>query len=348
MLIDQGTTPTVVFLLVDATDDETAETGLSPTVQISKNGGSFATVTNSVTEIANGWYKVALTSTETNTAGDLIIRATGTGADEWRDVRQVIDFAGFKADVSALATAANLATLTGYVDTEVAAILAAVDTEVAAIKAKTDNLPADPADDGDIDAQLAAIAAYIDTEVAAIKAKTDNLPASPAAVGSAMTLANNAVSAAALAADAVAEIQSGLATAAGLAALNNITALDVWTYATRELTSGGGGASASDIWTYATRKLTDDTAVVDGIDTAVAALPTAVEIADAVLSRGVDNVESTADLLSLAELILATFESSIAGTDWTINQTDHVTLFDVRTVTVDANADPITGVEGGN
>ena len=36
---------------------------------------------------------------------------------------------------SALATAANLATLTGYVDTEVAAILAAVDTEVAAIVA---------------------------------------------------------------------------------------------------------------------------------------------------------------------------------------------------------------------
>lgn len=42
---------------------------------------------------------------------------------------------------STLATAANLATVAGYIDTEVAAILAAVDTEVAAIKAKTDNLP---------------------------------------------------------------------------------------------------------------------------------------------------------------------------------------------------------------
>lgn len=51
---------------------------------------------------------------------------------------------------SGLATAANLATLTGYVDTEVASILAAVDTEVAAIKAKTDNLPASPAATGDI------------------------------------------------------------------------------------------------------------------------------------------------------------------------------------------------------
>ena len=39
-----------------------------------------------------------------------------------------------------LATSAALSTLSSYVDTEVAAILAAVDTEVAAIKAKTDQL----------------------------------------------------------------------------------------------------------------------------------------------------------------------------------------------------------------
>lgn len=119
MIINQGTIPTVVFLLVDATDDETAETGLSPTVQISKNGGSFATVTNSVSEIANGWYKVALTATETNTVGPLIVRATGTGADEWRDVHQVVDFADFQADVSALATASGLAALENLSEAEV-------------------------------------------------------------------------------------------------------------------------------------------------------------------------------------------------------------------------------------
>jgi hypothetical protein len=43
--------------------------------------------------------------------------------------------------LTTLATAANLAVVAGYLDTEVAAILAAVDTEVAAIRAKTDNLP---------------------------------------------------------------------------------------------------------------------------------------------------------------------------------------------------------------
>ena len=73
------------------------------------------------------------------------------------------------ADVqSGLATAASLTTVAGYIDTEVAAILAAVDTEVAAIKAKT-----------------------------------DNLPASPAAVGSAMTLADGAVTAAKVATGAI-------------------------------------------------------------------------------------------------------------------------------------------------
>ena len=73
------------------------------------------------------------------------------------------------AKTSLTATAASLATVATYVD-----------TEVAAIKAKTDNLPSDPADESSIQATLAAIAAYIDTEIAAIKAKTDNLPSDPA------------------------------------------------------------------------------------------------------------------------------------------------------------------------
>lgn len=48
-------------------------------------------------------------------------------------------------------------TIAGYLDTEVAAILAAVDTEVAAILAKVVNLPSDPADQSQIEAALAAL-----------------------------------------------------------------------------------------------------------------------------------------------------------------------------------------------
>jgi hypothetical protein len=87
---------------------------------------------------------------------------------------------------------------------------------ITAIKAKTDNLPTDPADQSLIEAAitaatsplataaaLAVVDDFLDTEVAAIKAKTDNLPASPAAVGSAMTLANGAVTTAAIADGAI-------------------------------------------------------------------------------------------------------------------------------------------------
>jgi len=69
---------------------------------------------------------------------------------------------------------AQLATIAGYLDTEIAAILAAVDTEVAAIKAKTDNLPADPASETNVDANETKIDT-IDTVVDAIKVVTDIL-----------------------------------------------------------------------------------------------------------------------------------------------------------------------------
>ncbi len=80
-----------------------------------------------------------------------------------------------------------------------------------------------------LDTEVAAILAAVDTEVAAIKAKTDNLPASPAAVGSAMTLAADAVTAASLAGDAVAEIQAGLATPTNITAGTITTATNVTT-----------------------------------------------------------------------------------------------------------------------
>lgn len=87
--IRNGQAYTYAFLLVDAGDDETSETGLTPTVQLSKNGGAFANASGAITEISNGWYKVTLSTSETNTDGPLVIRAFGTGTDEWREKLQV-------------------------------------------------------------------------------------------------------------------------------------------------------------------------------------------------------------------------------------------------------------------
>lgn len=100
-------------------------------------------------------------------------RATQTSVDTVDTVVDAIlvdtaEIGAAGAGLTALATAANLATLTAYVDTEVAAILAAVDTEVAAIKAKTDNLPAAPAATGDIPTALQNADALLNRDMSAV------------------------------------------------------------------------------------------------------------------------------------------------------------------------------------
>lgn len=80
----------LVFLMISSTDHISPATGLSPTVTISKNGGSFASPSGAVTEIANGWYKVAGNATDTATLGPLILHATSSGADPSDSVFPVI------------------------------------------------------------------------------------------------------------------------------------------------------------------------------------------------------------------------------------------------------------------
>ncbi len=119
-VIEQSIAATVVFLMVDSTSHITGINGVTPAVKLSKAGGAGATATGAVTAVDAtnnpGWYKITLSTTETNTLGDLVLSATATGADP-TDRLLVVE----------LATLSN------------------VDTEVDAIKAKTDNLPASPA-----------------------------------------------------------------------------------------------------------------------------------------------------------------------------------------------------------
>jgi hypothetical protein len=60
----------------------TLATGLSPTVQISKDGGAFASTTNSASEIGIGVYTIALTATELN-ANRVALLFQGSGAIIW-------------------------------------------------------------------------------------------------------------------------------------------------------------------------------------------------------------------------------------------------------------------------
>lgn len=91
-LQQSSTTRPLLFLMVDAADHITGKTGLSPTVTLSKNGGAFASPSGAVTEVANGWYKVAGNATDTNTLGPLVLHATATGADPTDVVYDVVAF----------------------------------------------------------------------------------------------------------------------------------------------------------------------------------------------------------------------------------------------------------------
>lgn len=96
------------------------------------------------------------------------------------------------AGLTALASAANLATLTGYVDTEVAAIKATTDKLDATLELSSDGqiftaaaLQNAPSSGGGLDAAgvraaVGLASANLDTQLAAIDTKTTNLPSDPA------------------------------------------------------------------------------------------------------------------------------------------------------------------------
>ena len=114
--------------------------------------------------------------------------------------------------------------------------------------------------------------------------------------------------------------------------LEAIRANTAWDTAT-----GFSTHSAADVWTSGTRTLT-------GIGTGIIDATSRNEIADSLLLRDVDNVETSANEHTVCTIVLAMLESSITGTTWTITQTDGLTTHATKTVTVDASADPITGV----
>ena len=153
------------------------------------------------------------TATRELTAGTNIVLAKGVGVTGFNDldaagVRGAVGLASANLDtqIGTLATAANLATVAGYLDTEIAAILAdtnelqtdwanggrldlildarASQASVDTIDGIVDSILVDTAEIGAAGAGLTALASaanlatltgYVDTEVAAIKATTDKL-----------------------------------------------------------------------------------------------------------------------------------------------------------------------------
>lgn len=68
------------FLMTDSTNHNPA-TGLTVSGYVSKDGGTFSAVTDTVTEVASGTYEVDLSATEMN-ANNVTLRFTATAADD--------------------------------------------------------------------------------------------------------------------------------------------------------------------------------------------------------------------------------------------------------------------------
>lgn len=69
-----------MFKMVDATDHNTAETGLTVTATRSLDGAAFAACANAVSEVSNGWYKIDLAAADLN-GNVVVLRFTASGAD---------------------------------------------------------------------------------------------------------------------------------------------------------------------------------------------------------------------------------------------------------------------------
>lgn len=97
------------FLMVDSTDHVTGKTGLSPTVTVSKNGAAFGSPAGAVTELANGWYKLAGNATDRDTLGEFKIHATGSGADPTDRDYEIVTVDPFAALGAVASVAGNVA-----------------------------------------------------------------------------------------------------------------------------------------------------------------------------------------------------------------------------------------------
>lgn len=87
--LKQSTAYHRMIFMASSSDHVTGATSLTLTITASKAGAAFGSISPTVTERGNGWYDLALTTSHTDTLGDLCLHITGTAADP-ADTRDVV------------------------------------------------------------------------------------------------------------------------------------------------------------------------------------------------------------------------------------------------------------------
>jgi hypothetical protein len=95
----QSTAKNIMVYMVSSTDHIAGVAGATLTVTLSKNGAAFASISPTITDRGNGWYSVALVAGDTDTLGDLAVRATAAGCDS-ADLVILVEGGSTDADVS--------------------------------------------------------------------------------------------------------------------------------------------------------------------------------------------------------------------------------------------------------
>lgn len=206
---------------VDSTDGNTEETALSianTDIKIWKTGATTLANKNSggATHISNGVYYAVLDATDTDTIGPLRVFVHVSGALPVKVDCTVLDEAIYDQmfGTTAFATAASVAdavwdeATTGHTTAGTFGEQCATDIDAILVDTGTTL-------DGRLPAAL--VSGRIDASVGAMAAN----------VLTASAINADAITAAKVAADVTTELQSGLATAASIAALNNLSAAQV-------------------------------------------------------------------------------------------------------------------------
>jgi len=122
----QSVTYTRTFVLVQSLDHIAGLTGATPTVRLTKAGVGTSIAGGVVSEVdaafAPGLYKIALTTTDTNTIGDLAFAITATNADPNNFVDQIVtatpsfptNFSSLAIDGTGRVTVGSNADKSGY------------------------------------------------------------------------------------------------------------------------------------------------------------------------------------------------------------------------------------------
>jgi len=173
----KNTALVVAFPMVDKTDFNTKETGISPSCQVDKDGGGFVNCTNSASEIGStGLYRVSLTAAEAG-ADTIIFKADDGGAACAETVLIIYTDLYSNEDVfNGAEAAARIAhRITGWEGDSLATLSAQIDIIEAKLPSKDYLRGTDDADGGMDSEDKADVNAEVDT------ALNTAIPGSPTA-----------------------------------------------------------------------------------------------------------------------------------------------------------------------